>query len=638
VQILDLLLYLILFPLIAAIFLLFERRDSSRSLIVQLSAVAIGIVSLLLLVLGYNRDTLLYAIGSEQVGQIIFVFEMLMAVFILYLGVKFRKSLAVVLILVQTGMLVWYETNLAHGTHVANNLFVDQFSIIMALIIGIIGTLICVYAVGYMETYHNRHPEVRDRRNIFFAILFLFLAGMFGLVFANNLFWVFFFWEITTLCSFLLIGYSENEEATNNAFLALTMNLLGGIAFLAAVIWLVLTDPSGRLLDLNYLLTTGKALALVPAVLISFAGITKAALMPFSSWLVGAMVAPTPVSALLHSSTMVKAGVYIIVKFAPVLMGTTEGLIIALVGGMTFALASFMAISQNNAKKVLAYSTIANLGLIVACAGVGTYNLMWVAILLIIFHAIAKSLLFLCVGTVENRIGSRNIEDMGGLIVRMPRIAIMMFIGMAGMFLAPFGMVISKWAAIEAFITAPFGLIFIAILAFGGSATVFFWSKWMGKIISVMREQEVIEDTVKREKWAVLYILTALVVVVCLIFPLISSVLIEPFVLNIYGETTRLAQANLTIMIMMLCLLMIMPFSMLFYGKGTQPPAPPYMGGRPMDGSMHFAGSLGVSREIVLSNYYLEKMFGEDRLFMIGTSMCWGLLLIAGIMLAGVIL
>ncbi|WP_363053937.1 MULTISPECIES: proton-conducting transporter membrane subunit [unclassified Methanoregula] len=637
-HILDLLGYLILFPLIAAIFLLFERRDSSRSLIVQLSAVAIGIVSLLLLVLGYNRDTLLYAVGSEQVGQVMFFIELLMVAFILYLAVKHRKTLAAVLVLLQAGLLVWFETSLSHGLHVANNLFVDQFSIIMALIIGIIGTLICVYAVGYMETYHTRHPEVRDRRNIFFAILFLFLAAMFGLVFSNNLLWVFFFWEITTLCSFLLIGYSETEEATNNSFLALVMNLLGGLAFLAALIWLVLSDPSGRLLDLNYLLTTGKALALVPAVLICFAGITKAALMPFSSWLVGAMVAPTPVSALLHSSTMVKAGVYIIVKFAPVLSGTTEGLMIALVGGMTFALASFMAISQNNAKKVLAYSTIANLGLIVACAGVGTYNLMWVAILLIIFHAIAKSLLFLCVGTVENRIGSRNIEDMGGLIVRMPRIAIMMFIGMAGMFLAPFGMVISKWAAIEAFIQAPFGLIFIAILAFGGSATVFFWSKWMGKIISVMREQEVLEDTVKKEKWVVLWILTGLVVVVCLIFPVISWVLIEPFVLNIYGQTAGLAQANLTIMIMMLCLLMIMPLSMLFYRKGPHVPATPYMGGRPMDGNMHFAGSLGNSREVVLSNYYLEKMFGEERLFMIGTSMCWGLLLIAGIMLVGVML
>jgi len=127
-------------------------------------------------------------------------------------------------------------------------------------------------------------------------------------------------------------------------------------------------------------------------------------------------------------------------------------------------------------------------------------------------------------------------------------------------------------------------------------------------------------------------------VVVCLIFPLISSVLIEPFVLNIYGQTARLAQANLTIMLMMLCLLMIMPFSMLLYGKNAQSPALPYMGGRPMDGPMHFAGSIGTSREIVLSNYYLEKTFGEERLFMIGASLCWGLLLIAGILLLGVIL
>ena len=617
--------------------MLVGRKDSGRKPIVQVSAIAIGIVSLLVLLIGYNTGTLIFSVDSELVSQIMFFIELILAAFILYLGIRHRKSLTVILILIQVCLLIFFEIRFSGNLHIDNNIFIDQFSIIMALIVGIIGSLICVYSVGYMETYHHHYKEIRDRRNLFFGILFIFLSSMFGLVFSNNLIWVFFFWEITTICSFLLIGYSQTEEATSNSFLALSMNLLGGVAFVGAIIYLAFADPTGKLMGLNYLISTGKAVALVPAVLICFAGITKAALMPFSSWLVGAMVAPTPVSALLHSSTMVKAGVYIIVRFAPVLSGTTEGLIIALVGGTTFALASFMAISQNNAKKVLAYSTIANLGLIVACAGVGTYNLVWVAILLIIFHAIAKSLLFLCVGTVENRIGSRDIEDMSGLIVRMPKVAIMMFIGMAGMFLAPFGMVISKWAAIEAFITAPVGLIFIAILAFGGSATVFFWSKWMGKIISVMRDQEVVEDTVKREKWAVLYILTGLVVIVCLIFPLISSVLIEPYILNIYGETTRLAQANLSIMLMMLCLLMIMPFSMLFYRKGTKY-APPYMAGRPVEGHMRFAGSMGVTRELVLSNYYMTSLFGEERLFMIGTSLCWALLLFASVLLIGVIL
>ncbi|MGD0079279.1 MAG: proton-conducting transporter membrane subunit [Methanoregula sp.] len=636
-QISQFLVFLILFPLITALFMVLVRRDADRNWIVRISAMVIALITLYLLFVAFDQGSLYFAFGSEQVGQLMFVIELLLAVFILYLGVKYRKSFTVALILVQAGLLIFFETGLIPGIHPVNNLFIDQFSIIMALIIGIIGSLICVYSLGYMDTYHQLHPAIKDRRNLFFFIMFVFLAAMFGLIFSNNLIWMFFFWEITTICSFVLIGYSQTPEATNNAFLALSMNLLGGVAFMAALVYIALMDPSGRLFELNTLITSGYVIALVPAVLISFAGITKAALMPFSSWLVGAMVAPTPVSALLHSSTMVKAGVYIIVRFAPVLSGTPEGLMIALVGGITFLLASCIAISQSNAKRVLAYSTIANLGLIVACAGVGTYNLMWVAILLIIFHAIAKSLLFLCVGTVEHSIGSRDIEDMGGLIERMPKVALMMFIGMAGMFLAPFGMIISKWAAIEAFTAAPFGLVFITILAFGGSASLFFWSKWMGKIISVMRNQVNVEGSIKTEMWAVLSILTALVVVVALIFPLISSMLIEPFVMHIYGETTRLAQANLTIMILMLALLMIMPFSMLFQRR-DQILTHPYMGGRPTVGEMKFAGSMGTTRDLVLSNYYMRNYFGEEKLFMIGVLLCWGLVLIAGVMLAGVIL
>jgi ech hydrogenase subunit A len=198
-------------------------------------------------------------------------------------------------------------------------------------------------------------------------------------------------------------------------------------------------------------------------------------------------------------------------------------------------------------------------------------------------------------------------------------------------------MIISKWAAIEAFITAPFGLVFIIILAFGGSASLFFWCKWMGKIISVMRHQENLETGIRPEKWAVLYILTGLVVVVALIFPLISSTLIEPFVMQIYGQTTRLAQANITIMILMLGLLIIMPFSMLFQSK-TPKMAPPYMGGMTTEGGMKYTGSIGISRNLVLSNYYLRNYFGEEKLFMVGVLACWGIVLFAFIMVVGVVL
>ncbi|WOX58213.1 NADH-quinone oxidoreductase subunit 5 family protein [Methanoculleus receptaculi] len=616
---------------------MFVKRTALRYVVVVISALAIGGATIYLLLRYISAGAVYFAVPSGTVDPLMVIIEMGLALFIIYMGVKFKNYLAIALAVVQAALVVYLETTYSGSLHVVNNLFIDQFSIIMALIIGIIGSLIAVYSVRYMETYHHHHPEVRDRQRTFFFVIFIFLAAMFGLVFSNNLMWVFFFWEITTITSFLLIGYAETEEATKNAFLALVMNLLGGIAFVAALIILAATEPLSGGIDLAGVLSSGDAaVILLPAALIGFAGITKAALMPFSSWLLGAMVAPTPVSALLHSSTMVKAGVYILVRFAPVFAGTLTGFSIGLVGALTFVLASAIAISQSNAKRVLAYSTIANLGLIAACAGVGTYMLVWAAILLIIFHAIAKALLFLGTGMIEHRIGSRDIEDMEGLIVRMPRMAVMMFIGMAGMFLAPFGMLISKWAAIEAFVQAPFGLIFIALLAYGSAVTVFFWAKWMGKLVAVTREQERVERGVLEEPWAPLYILTGLVVAATLLFPLISSVLIEPYVLAIYGATARMAQANVAIMLLMMALLLVLPISFMLFKRSAKH-LPAYMGGRPATADRHFAGSLGLTREAQTRNYYLNDYFGEAKLFRPGLAVCTALIIISWI-LAGVAL
>lgn len=631
------LLFLILFPILVACLLLFVKRTTSRYAVVALSALAIGGASVYLLVRYASGGAVYFAASSEATDIVMVAIEMALALFIIAMGVKFRNYLAIALAVVQAALVVYLETTFAGSLHAANNLFVDQFSIIMALIIGIIGSLIAVYGVRYMETYHHHHPEVRDRQRMFFFVIFAFLAAMFGLVFSNNLMWVFFFWEVTTIASFVLIGYSETEEATTNAFRALVMNLLGGVAFVAALIFLAATGPTSGGVDLALVLASGDAaVILVPAVLIGFAGITKAALMPFSSWLLGAMVAPTPVSALLHSSTMVKAGVYILVRFAPVFAGTFAGLSVGLVGAVTFVVASAIAISRSDAKSVLAYSTIANLGLIAACAGVGTYMLVWAAILLIIFHAVAKSLLFLGTGAIEHRIGSRNIEDMEGLIVRMPKMAVMMFIGIAGMFLAPFGMLISKWAAIEAFVQAPFGLVFIAILAYGSAVTVFFWAKWMGKLVAVTRGTERIEKGFLEEPWVPLYITTAIVILVVFLFPVISTALIEPYVFVIYGMTAHLAQANVAIMLLMISLLLILPISFSLFRKSAKH-LPVYMGGRPATPELQFAGSLGMTREAQTQNYYLTGYFGEARLFLPGAVVCTVLILVSWV-LAGVAL
>ena len=620
VQLAQLLIFLILFPLIAAFFLFLAKKDMERAWIVKLSALAIAIVSVYLLISTYNKGALLVSvIPAEPTGILMFILEMLIAVFILYLGIVYKKWLVVALILVQSAVMLYFELVYSHSVHVQSNLFIDEFSNIMALIIGIIGSLICVYSLGYMKFFHEHHPEMPDRRPWFFAILFLFLAAMFGLVFSNNIIWVYFFWEVTTLCSFLLIGYTKTEEATNNAFSALWMNLLGGVAFAGAIIYLAIFGNG--IMGLDALLASGKVIALIPAALIGFAGLTKAAQLPFSSWLVGAMVAPTPVSALLHSSTMVKAGVYILVRLAPIFQSTFTGYMLAMVGALTFLIASGIAISQSNAKRVLAYSTIANLGLIIACAGIGTYEAIWAAILLIVFHAVSKSLLFLSVGTVEHRIKSREVDDMNGLIVRMPKIAAMMVIGIAGMFLAPFGMLISKWAAIRAFIDVPYGFLFVIILAFGSAMTVFFWAKWMGKIIAVTSDSKNIEGEVDHSEWAALVSLAGLSFITTLVFPLLSTKLLEPFLMANYGHVAQLSQDNIIIMILMLLLLVILPLSILIPQRKHKHVAP-YMGGRTTTHDMRFSGSLGVQKKTVLSNYYLHEYFGEAKLRPAGIWIC----------------
>jgi ech hydrogenase subunit A len=529
-----------------------------------------------------------------------------MGLYVVYVGLRARRPLIVALMLAQAGLMAWLEW--AHGSKLeaANNFLVDKFSVIMALINGVVGGGICLYALGYMREYHEvAHREVADRRPLFFALLFIFMGAMFGIIFCNNLLWLFLFWEITTLCSFLLIGYTQTDEARQNALRALVMNLAGGLAFALAIVWFHRQSGS---IELQALVTSKHSLALLPAALLCFAGITKSAQLPFSSWLLGAMVAPTPVSALLHSSTMVKAGVYLVLRMAPVITGTTVGMMVALVGAVTFLAGSLAAITTSDAKKVLAWSTVANLGLIVLCGGIGTYQAVWAGILLIIFHAVAKCLLFLCVGVVEQRLHSRDIEAMSGLILNMPRVGVMMLIGMAGMFLAPFGMLISKWAVLKAVVDAyPSLSVFIV---FGSAATLFFWVKWMGKLLEVVRPRESAEKPLALGEAIALYGLSAATFLACLFFPLISSVLIEPYVFSVYGQSASMSQGNIIIMTIMMVMIMLFPLSFINYGRGVRV-TDAYLGGANVPGSARFLGSGNAEHDVKTNNYYLRGFVSE---------------------------
>jgi ech hydrogenase subunit A len=184
---------------------------------------------------------------------------------------------------------------------------------------------------------------------------------------------------------------------------------------------------------------------------------------------------------------MVKAGVYLVIRLAPAFQGTYLSTIIAIFGAFVFLVTSILAISQSEGKRVLAYSTIGNLGLIILCAGINTPLAITAAIMLIMFHAISKGLLFLCAGTIEHHIWSRNIEDMQGLVGRLPLLTAITIAGMISMLVAPFGVLVSKWAAIQAAPEASpliWSTLVLILLVAGSGATTVFWVKWMGRLLS----------------------------------------------------------------------------------------------------------------------------------------------------------
>ena len=616
--------FLIIFAFVVAIALLVLKADAARNILVKIAAAVIAAGSIWLAV-GFFRtgdDAVTFAISegtASLIGTAMLAVEVVLALVVIFLGIKHKKYLASVLAAIQAPCTVAFELTKGHHIEVAENLYIDRLSVIMILIVGIVGSLICVYALGYMKDFQHHHAGEADRRPLFFFLMFVFLSAMFGLVVSNNLLWMFFFWEITTLCSFFLIGYTRTEEAVRNSFRQLILNLIGGLAFLFGIITLGTFYGTLELTtQIAYGVSGFGTFVVIPTIFLALAGLTKAAQMPFHSWLLGAMVAPTPTSALLHSSTMVKAGVFLILKLAPVLGFNMAGIMVMLVGGITFLLASFAAISQSNAKRVLAYSTIANLGLIVTCGGIGAVGAVWAGIMLLIFHAITKSLLFLCVGTAEHQIGSRDIEDMDGLFGRLPRLASFMMIGIAAMFLAPLGMLISKWAAMTAFIDSG-NFVLVAIICFGSAATAFYWTKWLGKLSAIVASRENIESNVNKEETFVHGSLVFAAIAICLAFPLVSKVFVIPYIESVWGignVAATLSSNNMIIMCVMLAVLLIL--ILLFYGKTNKKIVPIYMAGASMGDNLTYMGSMQTQMEQSLRNWYMEKYFGEKKMNILG--------------------
>ncbi|MBE5984695.1 MAG: NADH-quinone oxidoreductase subunit L [Paenibacillaceae bacterium] len=626
---------LVLFPLLAALAVLLVKEDEVRNKIVRVSACITAALTLVVVCLFFQKG-IAYSYRLETVIDLVMAaVEVVLAAYIITIGIRYKNYAISFLSFLQTAAILCFELTAKSQIEVKNAIVFDKLTAIMVVIVGVVGSLICIYAVGYMKTYHIHHTEYEDRKGFFFAVLFLFLSAMFGIVLSNQLTWMYFCWELTTFCSFLLIGYTKTKEARNNSFRALFINLLGGAAFAAGII---IIGMNSHTLELS-VFTAQKpdAYLMIPVFLLSLAALTKSAQLPFSSWLLGAMVAPTPTSALLHSATMVKAGVYLIIRLAPLLGASPVGKTVTLVGGVTFLACSFMAISQSDAKKILAYSTLANLGLIVICASVGTEESIWAAILLIIFHAVSKSLLFISVGSAEHQIGNRNVENMDILLGISRKLALCMMIGIAGMFLAPFGMLISKWVAMKAFIDSN-NILIVIILAYGSAATLFYWTKWMGKLVSKVNMRQQSENEYHLDEEIPITILACLVVVSCFTFPIVSKYALIPYLNEVFLRRALMpiGAGDIKLMLYMLSMLIILPISFIpVYKNDKRRRVPIYMAGENTGDNETFYGACGTKRQVELHNWYMDSYFGAKRLSFFSdilsfVILVWGVILLIG--------
>lgn len=609
---------LICLPFLWAIIPAVIHKSSVRRVTVYIGGALISVLSVCLCVMWYRNGGEAISFNlpyTEVFDKIILVGDFVLMGLVIYQCIKHKKTIICLLSIVQTLLVAWMEL---FGPEVTENyrLRFDWLTLIMVLIIGIIGVAIGIYAVGYMHGYHiHHHKELKDRRSFFMAMVFVFYGAMFGLVFSASLVWMYFFWEITSITSFLLIGYTGSREAIDNSFKALWMNLLGGLGIAVAIAYLIQVYGTTDLYDaIDIAVANPTYGALVPIALLAFAALTKSAQFPFSGWLLGAMVAPTPSSALLHSATMVKAGVYLLIRLALAMNGNYVGQMVYLVGGFTFLSASCMAIAQSDGKKVLAYSTISNLGLIVACAGAGSQETIWAAVFLVIFHAVSKSMLFQCVGAIENTTGSRDVEDMQGLANRYPKLAFILMVGIAGMFLAPFGMLISKWAALKAFVDASSTLM-VLLICFGSATTMFYWTKWFAKILGVSDKRD--RDLTKPNEYVSMFFHAFLLIALCVGFPLLSKHIIEPLMMDMYGFSSPvISEGNIIIMVVMVCALFVVPMvSYLLTRHSVDKEVLAYMGGVNSGDDKNFNDSVGNPKELQVSNWYLEDYLGEKKLF-----------------------
>jgi len=417
----------------------------------------------------------------------------------------------------------------------------DGFAWLFALIVSAMGALVVLYARYYMS------PE--DPVPRFFSFFQAFMAAMLGVVLSGNLIQLVLFWEMTSLASFMLIAYWHHRlDARRGARMALTVTGAGGLCLLAGV--LILGHIVGSY-DLDRVLAAGEQVRADPwypavVALVALGALTKSAQFPFQFWLPNAMAAPTPVSAYLHSATMVKAGVFLLARFWPVLAGTEEWFwIIGGAGLCSLVLGAYAAIFQQDMKGVLAYSTISHLGLITLLLGMNSSLGLVAAIFHMVNHATFKASLFMAAGIIDHEAGTRDMRKLSGLIRFMPFTATLAMVASAAMAGVPLlnGFLSKEMFFTETAVRDPnpfvdYSLPIVAMLA--GMFSVVYSLRFIIGVFFGPPPTEL--DRVPHEPPALMRRPIELLVLICLLVGIIPGITIAPFlataVHSVLGDDT----------------------------------------------------------------------------------------------------
>lgn len=487
-----------------------------------------------------------------MLNLLILYFLLALGIFILPKQIKSQKAIWIAVIQIAT--FIWFASKIQFiSVNNYESLFIewipeiglnfefllDGLSMAFALLVTGIGALVFLYAHSYMKGY-----ESTDK---FYFYLFLFSGAMLGMVISSNLIQLFIFWELTTVLSYFLISFfHEKEVARKAAFQSLVITFFGGLGLLAGILLIGSVVDSYSLND--WIAGSEKikeSNLYLPGLLLILLGVfTKSAQFPFHFWLPGAMQAPAPVSAYLHSATMVKAGVFLLARLSPVLGGTAEWtFIIPLIGVLTMLTGSYFAITQTDLKAILAYTTINALGILVLLIGIDTKLSIKAAILFLFIHAFYKASLFMIAGFIEKKTGTRDLNELGGLIRSFPItfvISLLALLSMAG--LPPMLGFLGKELIYEAKVQSPgiASLIFI----FGVISNIFMFAVSMRVLFKVFLGKPKDNYSISKIKNVMFVVGPGLLVLLSLFFGLFPSILakwlIEPAMSVIYAEPVEI--------------------------------------------------------------------------------------------------